>query len=415
MTNFSRFLLCAILITTAHTFRGFLWQADTLSPVLRELSSVVIFLADFPLMALLVVSVVRLLRDERFNHTIAIIMKRFGGAFWIGLIGWVMVGAVWAEETTLVQYTVFRLVLELNLALVTADLVRRGMGRSLALALLLGAGIQSCLAVAQVIHGGALGLGWLGELQADEIYNTGSRLRGYGLTVNPNNLSGYLLIALFGWVWLLSLQERQAPLLLLGMLLFSGLLATGSSTAILSLLLVSGLLFFRQRPHVLLVVIAAGGLLWWRESSVPMRDRLFFAYDDTLEVIQESPILGVGGDQLMVEIARQRPFSEALLLPAHNAFLMIWAELGLPGLILILLIFGQVMGTTLSTYTPNLIAKHRPDPIFIWGGCMLAIGLVMLFDFYFWGDFRLRILWLWVMGMWWGEITHRLDEDSKVR
>ncbi|MBZ0307575.1 MAG: O-antigen ligase family protein, partial [Anaerolineae bacterium] len=384
--RFTTLLLCAVLITAAHTFRGFLWQADTPSPVLRELSSVVIFLIDFPLMALLFSSVVRLLSQDSLSDTLTLLIKRVGGAAWIGLLLWVMVGYVWARETILVQYMVFRLVLEINLLVVTADLVRQGKERPLLYVLLFGAGIQSMIAIAQVINGGALGLEALGELQADEIYHTGSRLRGYGLSVNPNNLSGYLLIALF--VWFKMDTALPCPYYgLWGFLLLAGLLATGSSTAIISLILVSIFYFFPFKQRFLFLVTAlliVLGSLLWRESSVGVTDRLFFAYDDTLEVLRQSPILGVGADNLMVEISHQNPFSLEVLLPAHNAFLMIWAELGLPGLILVLMTFWGIAGRDRAVSYPY---------------CLLAIGLVMLFDFYFWGDFRMRVMWFWVVGL----------------
>lgn len=419
--RFTTLLLCAVLITAAHTFRGFLWQAETPSPVLRELSSVVIFLMDFPLMALLFSSVVRLLSHDSLSDTLTRLIKRPGGAAWIGLLLWVMVGYVWARETILVQYSVFRLVLEINLLVVTADLVRQGKERPLLYALLFGAAIQSVIAIAQVINGGALGLEWLGELQAEEIYHTGSRLRGYGLTVNPNNLSGYLLIALFVWFRIMKggaghagfkttplpvgagvkVVPQPSPALVRawGLLLLLGLLATGSSTAIISLILVSIFYFSPLKYRILFLLtalVAVLGLLLWRESSVGVTDRLFFAYDDTLAVLRQSPILGVGADNLMVEISHQNPFSREVLLPAHNAFLMIWAELGLPGLILILMTFWGIVGRDTAVPCPY---------------CLLAIALVMLFDFYFWGDFRMRVMWFWVVGMAWGELLRQFDAN----
>jgi hypothetical protein len=35
----------------------------------------------------------------------------------------------------------------------------------------------------------------------------------------------------------------------------------------------------------------------------------------------------------------------------------------------------------------------------------------MLFDFYFWGDFRMRVMWFWVVGLAWGEMLRRSDAN----
>lgn len=431
--KFPLLLISACLTILPVTYRGFLWTALTQGRVLLELSSVVIFLPDFFLMALFVVSLLRFLLDESYQNdltdTITYLFKRLGGVFWMVLILWVMLGYGWAREKLLVQYTVFRLVLELSFAVVVADIVRRDAPakRFFLLALVIGAGFQASVAIGQVLSGGELGLGWLGERSADEFYGASGMLRGYGLTVNPNNLSGYLLVGVFACIALFMpankftsdeiksrlkptwsqlqwpsyrIEQELIPMILVGFTVLIGLFATGSRTAIVSLL-TTGLIMYGLYKRKLWgnLVVCFGMTLcifspfFIRTNSVSAENRLFFAYDDTLEILKTAPLLGVGGNNLMVEISHLHPFEAELLLPAHNAFLMIWAEHGVVGLILVLLSFYPII---------RHFHPQQEREVFLWGGCLLAIALVMLFDFYFWGDFRSRTLWFFVLGMWWG-------------
>ncbi|NDJ36883.1 MAG: O-antigen ligase domain-containing protein, partial [Chloroflexi bacterium] len=71
------------------------------------------------------------------------------------------------------------------------------------------------------------------------------------------------------------------------------------------------------------------------------------------------------------------PAADRILLPAHNTYLLIWAELGLPGLLLVL------TGLALT-----LTQLRRDDAAAIAAAALAAICLIMLVDFYFWGDLR---------------------------
>ncbi len=434
------FFISGLLIFIPTTPRGFVWQAETGGRTLLELTSIVFFLSDFFLIGLFLLSLLRFLLDTDYQthltDSISEIVKKHGGLFWVLLILWAMFSIAWARESRLVQYAVFRLILEVSLAFVVADLVRHTPASQVYLmnALLIGAAIQSVVAIAQVISGDAIGLHALGELPADEYQ--ASVLRGYGLSVNPNNLSGYLLVALLAGYLLLDIgrdisrpytifrRDTLQGVRVILPLIFLGLLATQSRTAILSLVVVmsfsrwddtgfkrlnillrpyklprrdgihtvhenSDLKIRRLKPLIplLLAGLILIGLLIWRADSVSITDRLFFAYDDTLTILEKSPWRGIGANHLMVEISHLHPFNTQILLPAHNAFLMVWAELGVVG-----------VGLVVMTFWPAL---RQPTP---WRFCLLAVALVMLFDFYFWGDFRMRLLWLFVVGMMWGDL-----------
>ena len=139
-----------------------------------------------------------------------------------------------------------------------------------------------------------------------------------------------------------------------------------------------------------------------RNIGDELSSRLFFEYDDTLTVLRNHPIQGSGAHNLIfaiVELNRDNPFR--VLLPAHNAFLMIAADLGIVGLLLVLLAGAWLFrgGYKLHSLPHNIYRELR-----IWQACMLAVVVVMVLDFYFWGDFRSRVMVFWIIGMLWGTL-----------
>jgi O-antigen ligase len=295
------------------------------------------------------------------------------------------------------------------MALFLADLVRGEWAQGALLACSVGAAVEGILAIAQSVHHGPIGLWWLGEISG---YNSPGFYRAPGLTVNPNNLGGYLLIGLFACILLIRTGSRAGQAmnigLLCGLMIGGGLVATMSRSAMLAAIIaLTPALGFAPRMHLRTSPIIGAALLAialvvavWAGITVVSNgqthllsmDRQFF-FPDTNLVIQQSPILGVGADNLMLAIIRNRADSNAILLPAHNVYLVIWAELGVIGLVLFL---AACLSVLIRSRLRNGIG------VFTWGCCFLALCIVMGFDYYFWGDYRSRVLMFWVLGMWWG-------------
>jgi O-antigen ligase len=80
------------------------------------------------------------------------------------------------------------------------------------------------------------------------------------------------------------------------------------------------------------------------------------------------------------------------LLPVHNVYLFIWAEQGLPGLALFVVGCGVILWRLRRTDQPEVL---------IWSACFLAICTVNLFDNYFWAVHPFRVVFFWVIGLWW--------------
>ena len=96
-----------------------------------------------------------------------------------------------------------------------------------------------------------------------------------------------------------------------------------------------------------------------------------------------------------------------LLLPAHNTYLMIWSELGIVGV-------GLWLAGLLT-----IIVQLRPNQqplLTIWAGCILALSVIMITDFYFWGDVRSRTMLFWAIGLGWGirYILQKADDKTEV-
>lgn len=388
-----------------------------------------LFLFDLPLIALLVVTGVRLFYDASYRHRVNETLDHltslaYGGLWWFLLVIWIGISALWAVEPALARYATLHTAMLLAAAIITAQIVRDGDAVPLLWALTLGAVIQSLLAVAQVVHGSPLGLGWLGELQqAPETASEslGTIFRGYGLAAHPNMLAGYLLVSLVAVTALLRhygfYSARGGLAAGAFAVITAGLLVTYSRTGLIAgvgLLAIVFVLKMKQIRHIstrkglaalalialgaALVVILLGDTLiernWGLQDTKGIKNRLTLGYSDTFEVIKDHPILGVGQDNLMTAVGRDKTSpEESVLLPAHNVFLVILSELGIAGLILFVLVCGTLLVS---------LFRQPTGELFIWTLAFLALFLTMPFDYYAWMDYRARLLLLWLVGMWWG-------------
>ncbi len=403
-------LLWALAFVVAYRFYAVIWLASVQTNVLEEMRAIVLFLGDDVLILFVVVSLLRLILDSEYRASLlsfALTIVRNGGAGWVALVIWMGLGTLWADQPILVRYGTLHLIVELFMAVVLAGLVRAGWLTGACWALVAGTAAQSLLAIAQALHQGPLGIPILNESPL-LLFST---YRSFGLTINPNNLAGYLVTGFFSSLVLLRERQEHGSSILLplvgGFLILGGLMATQSRAAIAGVVIGLAFTLIRQpiklnRRAVLYVALPIlllaiwGGILLMNNLS----DRLNigareFALGDTLAVLQRSPFLGVGVHNLVREIARlhQGDPPLQLLLPVHNAYVMIWAEMGIPGLVLFLTGFAPLIVHSRRVYGSAIIAL---------GGCLLAIAVIMLLDFYFWDDHRSRTLLFWIIGVWWG-------------
>jgi O-antigen ligase len=398
-----RFFLGLMLVLIPTSFRFVMSEVDLeRAQIFPEFRAIVIFAADLFLWLGLITAVILSLKTR---EALANLLETIGKTYlrpWLLLLIWAALSLSWSRYVVLALYQVYELWLVLSLALLMAALLEKEDWQFLAWSILLVAALQSLIAMLQLLNGGSLGLEWLGEIPF-----RGSR--AYGLSVNPNNLAGFLLVA---WHLGLSLwqagKKRWLIAALLGLLL-AACLATASRTVMLALLLstmgigfsqgrlIRWLVFFLFLAFVVAFVLPS-------RSDISLWQRLFFEYEPTWEVIRAYPLLGAGMGQLLLEAFRINQIDYRILLPAHNAFMVLWAELGLVGLVAYC--FGYVQTIRACFKLPG-----RELVILAWG--FIAIMLVALLDFYFWSDLRTRILFFFYLGILWNRIA-AMNRNSEV-
>lgn len=420
-------------LTLPHRSNTLIWE--WLSPrqtdLWYEFRGVVAYLFDAPLFLFLMISLLFLLissvAQKQWLSLIRPIIVKHGGIWWGLLLIWMSMSIAWAIEPQFGLYRVLRSLLGFYLALWIAVLIYRGAAVPLLRSIVFAGAIHATIAILQVMNRAPLGWTWFGEYQPSPANPWGfgfQDFQGFGLAIHPNNLAGYLLVALFAVLvlmrhnWLrigkMAWLEYSALLIISG-----GLLATASRTAILAALIgiVLRLIIIppqwlqnRKITLSLIGICFVAGMVFATTTPVLSRftaligenfsTRFTFAFADTVVVIRENPLLGVGHGNLMLRIAELRAGSPDLLLPAHNVLYVIRAELGLLGVFLFL------MGVV------NFLSRLRrgnPSGLVLWSCCIAALMFVALLDFYLWAEMRSHLLLWLVFGFWWGySLLHRV-------
>ena len=242
-----------------------------------------------------------------------------------------------------------------------------------------------------------------------------------GETINPNILGGVLVflmplgIALARpWPWA---RWRWWPLLLWAPVLFMGnaLILSQSRSSWVALLVASLLLCWFFWPHfttgLALIALIGGGLVWWqydvnafldneilRSAQASLNLRLTI-WRLSLHLIADHPLIGIGLGNFKATFAAYFPNIPLIggqFAPphAHNLFVQLALDLGLPGL----LAYLGLIATLIRSLLVRLQAKNRGDTL----AYPLAIGVISActalvvvggFDNALWGTKLLVIPW----------------------
>jgi O-antigen ligase len=223
-----------------------------------------------------------------------------------------------------------------------------------------------------------------------------SFLRAYGTMPHPNILGGLTLTLLLGPIAFLLRKERSNGLALL--LLIPGISLLGltfSRSAWLALVVFGMILvskwkhFDRKRLALVLVIMAASfmiTLLPFRElvqartinptshaEEFSLIGRAWLS-GEAIRMIREYPLTGVGIGSFIIELARHAG-AGYVIEPVHNIFLLAGAELGIPGLLLVLALFISFCYRLFQTHNPNAILA---------GAVLAGLCVISLFDHYLW-------------------------------
>lgn len=424
-----RLLILAIVLTIPTTFRLVMSNGGfEETPIYPEFNQVVVFLPHIYVLSLFVVLLLQFSLSENFQICIKHLLGNFmcqGGIWWAILLGWIGCGIFWAGNPELTIYQFADLALALSLTVMVMFLYSHGYDIQILLMLTAASCFHGIIAFLQVLMGKPLGLTILGESvwDQDHLFAFSEKVfRGYALSVHPNNLAGYLVIGIFGCTVLLYKFRKLKRNLLtwiagLGLFLsLLGLISTFSKVAIASLIIGFGfclILYKCRKPSAKISVITLSAILVivalvlfipeLREGVVTrfgdlyrsryLLRRLTYEFPNTLKVAYTAPLVGVGSGNLMVTISKLQAGLNNVYLPAHNVYLVVWAETGLVGIFLFI--------TACSQTTKGL--RMQPTELLILSCCTLTIYLIMIFDYYFWMDLRSRIALFLCLGLWWGQ------------
>jgi hypothetical protein len=353
--------------------------------------------------------------------------------------GFVFLSSLFSREPSLSMGLFLHL--STGLLFFTALLDERVSVKKILLAFVLGLLVPVFLGITQVLTDGSdpstlLGLAGreashLGD--AVIVLADGTRvLRAYGSFPHPNIFGGFLSVGVIVAMTFLKkvpdsrLFDRSRILYVLLMLtLFSGLLLTASRSALLGLALaltlsfilfrLKGSLFARKviMPVALLIIggslalsiltpklisgLRGGGTL--EAKSLEERSLMYGEFPDLLS--PRSVILGNGwGAYVFADEARFPGREVYAYQPIHNVPLLAFAEVGLPGVMLLLIFLFLIDSINFSRF-PNEDAVAA----FAMGSILLTVAF---FDHYLWSSWAGIILTLFVLAL-----TLRLGEEHR--
>ena len=136
-----------------------------------------------------------------------------------------------------------------------------------------------------------------------------------------------------------------------------------------------------------------------------VENRVTFGFSNSVPLIEENPVLGVGNGASVMAYGREWAGSKQLLLPAHNTYVYIWSELGVIGVFLFITALLSLL---------RLLHPRNGQPILILGLALGCTMIVMGFDYYFWGEPRSQVLLFWLAGMMWGYVARPGQQDDEA-
>jgi O-antigen ligase len=251
-----------------------------------------------------------------------------------------------------------------------------------------------------------------------ELANGVRILRAYGTLPHPNILGGLVLLTLLGPTSLfLSSRKLHYPALILLSLGLILLMLTFSRAAWLGWIAFISILLLKMKylARQKIVLFVASAMITLALAVYPLQSLFFtrvanqsvateqisslgrsWLTGQALHVIQEHPITGVGIGAFILQIAVTAE-AGAPIEPVHNIFLLVAAELGIPGLIVFSAMMLCVALVIVRAKSPNAILA---------GAVVAGFGMIGLFDHYLWMLAPGRVMLGFALGLWAGQVAH---------
>jgi O-antigen ligase len=162
------------------------------------------------------------------------------------------------------------------------------------------------------------------------------------------------------------------------------------------------LLFSTLGITVILTVIPLRDLIFSRLSNQAIATETISSVgrswlaQQAMDIIQKHPLNGVGVGSFIIELATNA-VEGAPIEPVHNVFLLVMAELGVVGLILLLGLIITIAYTIIRSKSPQAILA---------GALVTGLGVINLFDHYLWTLAPGRLMLGLALGLWAGQVAH---------
>ncbi|MFH1030828.1 MAG: O-antigen ligase family protein [bacterium] len=326
------------------------------------------------------------------------------------------------------------------------------------IALIAGVALQSLLAIYQFATQQVIANKWLGmaghipETLGSSVVETSLRrwLRSYGSLPHPNILAAYLGIGFLIFLFFYSKnsnnpEKESAPkdefkkrgikiLKTFAVLILAiAILFTFSRAAWLGIIFAGIIFIFSNRKrffdlsptNIGFAIFFIFLIFLFRE---PIHTRLkgenrlekksnhehILSYKEGFEIIKANPFLGIGiGNYTLVLYNKNSTLPSYSYQPSHNFFMLLWAELGIIGLVtFIIFLFAIIKRIFMSRFNATLLKqrcdkdrnetmdKESEDPYPRRQIALLVFLLIlMLFDHYFWSLYFGVILWWITIGI----------------
>ena len=270
-----------------------------------------------------------------------------------------------------------------------------------------------------------LKLPWPGLIQATSqsasilnFANGDKFLRVYGTFPHPNILAGFSLIGIVSATSYILQRNKLNWLAAICLAMASSLIAlTFSRSAWLGLIVFFLIILLKTKflntrriwlaflivlTVIVLTLFPLNQLFLSRTTAFTnstekfsLNGRVWLA-QQALDYIKEKPLTGIGLGSFVIELA-EKSGEFNYVEPVHNIALLVFSELGVVGFTLLMAIIYIIAQDTIKTIKPKVI---------MFGAVLAGIGVISLFDHYFWSLAPGRMMAGLVFGSWLGQLEN---------
>jgi O-antigen ligase len=153
---------------------------------------------------------------------------------------------------------------------------------------------------------------------------------------------------------------------------------------------------------IILVLYPLRELVFTRVSNAPVATEQFSLFgrewlsQQAVDMFRAQPLTGVGIGAFVIELSSYA-MQGVVIEPVHNLFLLAASELGMIGLLLMIVLFIWIGVNIFKARTPKAILASAT---------VTGLGVISLFDHYLWTLAPGRLMLALTLGLWIGQMTH---------